>query len=149
MLRFNRTLFLIVLSLSCFFSSSLKAEQSKIIGDYTVHYITVNSNFISPEIAQQYGIVRSPRNAFLNISILKNDDGSGTPVTAVVTGGKANFLSQSKDIEFIEVREGDSIYYLGQFDFSNAENLRFNLEVQPEQSGPTYPLSWTTQLYIN
>jgi len=62
---------------------------------------------------------------------------------------KANFLSQNSTINFIEINEGDAIYYIGQFEFSNAENLRFNIEVQPENNGPVYPLSWTSKLYIN
>jgi hypothetical protein len=133
----------------CFVSLPALAEQSQDFGDYTVHYIAVNSSFISPEIAETYGIVRAPRNAFLNISVIKNTSASGTPVTASISGEKANFLSQNSDIDFIEVREGDAIYYIGQFEFSNAENLRFNLEVQPENTGPVYSLTWTTQLYIN
>ncbi|MFL2840243.1 MAG: DUF4426 domain-containing protein [Pseudohongiellaceae bacterium] len=61
------------------FSSILQAEQSQNINDYTVHYIAVNSNFISPEIAERYGIIRSTRNAFLNISVIKNTSDLGTP----------------------------------------------------------------------
>ena len=131
---------------SWFFPALANAEQSQTFGDYTVHYIAVNSTFISPEIADRYGIVRSARNAFLNISVIKN---TGRAVSARVTGEKANFLSQNSMINFIEVKEGDAIYYIGQFEFSNAENLRFNIEVQPENSGPVYPLSWTEKLYIN
>ncbi|MFL2840242.1 MAG: DUF4426 domain-containing protein [Pseudohongiellaceae bacterium] len=71
------------------------------------------------------------------------------PVAARITGEKANFLSQKSSINFIEIHEGDAIYYIGQFEFSNAENLRFNLEIQPEHTGPVSPITWTTQLYIN
>ncbi len=130
----------------CIFSTLVKAEQSQDFGDYTVHYIAVNSTFISPDIAQRYGIVRSARNAFLNISVIKN---TGAAVSATITGEKANFLSQNSSINFIEVKEGEAIYYIGQFEFSNAENLRFSIEVQPENNGPVYPLTWTTKLYIN
>ncbi len=135
-----------IIVLSNIFTSSVSAEQSQDFGDYTVHYIAVNSTFISPEVAERYGIVRSARNAFLNISVVKN---GSTAVSAEITGEKANFLGQNSMINFIEVSEGNAIYYIGQFEFSNAENLRFNLEVQPENSGPVYPLSWTTKLYIN
>jgi hypothetical protein len=130
----------------CLLSTLVKAEQSQVFGDYTVHYIAVNSTFISPEIAERYGIVRSSRNAFLNISVIKNN---GAAVPALISGIKANFLSQNSTINFIEVNEGEAIYYIGQFEFSNAENLRFNLEIQPENNGPVYPLSWTAKLYIN
>ncbi|MDG2090093.1 MAG: DUF4426 domain-containing protein [Gammaproteobacteria bacterium] len=126
-----------------------QSETSQVIGEYTVHYIAVNSSFISPEIAESYGIVRAPRNAFLNISVIKNTGGTGTSVTAQITGIKANLLGQNTALDFIEIREGDAIYYIGQLEFSNAENLRFNLEIQPENSTRIYPLNWTTKLYIN
>jgi hypothetical protein len=124
--------------------------ESQTFGDYTVHYIAVNSTFISPEIAQQYGIERNRRGAFLNIAVLKNNaDGSTTPVTAAVSGGKQNLLQQSGDIDFKEVREGEAIYYLGQFEFSNAELLRFKVSVQPEQQGNAHTIEWTSTLYAD
>lgn len=128
--------------------SPVGAEE-QLFGDYTVNYVAVYSNFLRPEIAERYGIVRSARNAFVNISVLRNDSSLGTPVSARISGEKENFIGQSEAIEFIEIREGDAIYYIGQFEFSNAENLRFNLSVQPENQGLAYSLSWTTQMYIN
>jgi hypothetical protein len=108
----------------------------------------VNSTFLTPQIASQYGIERNQRTAFLNIAVLhNNDNGSTTPVTATLKGGKRNLLQQGSDIEFREIREGDAIYYIGMFDFSNAEILRFEVDVQPEGTGPTHTLRWSTQLY--
>jgi hypothetical protein len=128
-------------------AATLRAESLD-FGDYTVHYIAVNSTFIEPDIALQYGIERNRRSAFLNISVLKrNADGSTTPVTAVVTGGKQNLMQQQGEISFKEVREGQAIYYIGQFEFSNAELLRFRLQLQPEGRGPAQALEWTTTLY--
>lgn len=117
-------------------------------GDYTIHYIAVNSTFLQPEIAAQYDIVRGPRSAFLNIAVLRdNDNGLGTPVTAVVKGATRNMLQQEGEIPFSEVREGEAIYYIGQFDFSDGEFLRFLVEVQPEGQGPAHTLDWRAQLY--
>ena len=145
-----RLLLLCQLALVTLLLAPAAHAESQTFGDYTVHYIAVNSTFISPEIAQQYGIERNRRGAFLNIAVLKNNaDGSTTPVIAAVSGGKQNLLQQSGDIEFQEVREGDAIYYLGQFEFSNAELLRFNVQVQPEQQGPSHTIEWTTTLYAN
>lgn len=138
-------LFLALLGLS-----GVVSAESKDFGDYTVHYIAVNSTFISPEIAAQYGIVRSARRAFLNIAVLRNNaDGSTTPVTAVISGGKRNLMQQASAIPFEEIREGTAIYYIGQFDFSNAETLRFGIDVQPGGSGPVRQIEWTTQLYAD
>lgn len=133
----------------CLFAVTARAD-SQTFGDYTVHYIAVNSTFIRPEIAAQYGIERNRRGAFLNISVLKNNaDGSTTPVTATISGGKRNLMQQSGSIDFKEVREGEAIYYLGQFTFSNAELLRFTVQVQPESQGPTHEIEWTTTLYAD
>jgi hypothetical protein len=127
---------------------ALLLAESSDFGKYTVHYQAVNSTFLTPKIAAQYGIERNERRAFLNIAVLhNNDDGSTTPVTAVLAGGKQNLLQQGSDIDFREIREGEAIYYIGEFDFSNAEILRFEVKVQPEGTGPSHTLQWSTRLY--
>lgn len=144
----NATLTPFLFSLLLLFGAAVASADEQTFGDYTIHYIAVNSTFLTPQIAAQYGIVRGERRAFLNISVLKNEaDGSTTPVTAVLSGGKRNLLQQASDIPFKEVREGEAIYYIGQFDFSNAEFLRFVVEVQPEGLGPRHAIEWSTQLY--
>jgi hypothetical protein len=142
-----RSLLLLVSALAV--SATVLAEEQT-FGDYTVYYQAVNSTFLTPEIAEQYGIVRSERRAFLNIAVVRNEDGGKTtPVTATLNGIKHNLLQQSQPIEFKVVREGEAIYYIGQFDFSNAEVLRFTLEVAPEGQEPSHPIEWSTQLYSN
>ncbi len=136
-------------ALSMLGAATLRAEEQT-FGDYTVHYQAVNSTFLTPDIAEQYDIVRSERRAFLNIAVLRNaSDGSTMPVTATLNGVKHNLLQQSQAIEFRQIREGESIYYIGQFDFSNAEILRFTVEVQPEGREPGHTLEWNTQLYTD
>ena len=136
------------LLLSCALVSSAALAEEQTFGDYTVHYQAVNSTFLSPEIAEQYDIVRSERRAFLNIAVLRNeDDGSTTPVTATLNGSKHNLLQQAEAIEFRQIREGEAIYYIGQFDFSDREVLRFTLEVHPEGQEGAHTIEWTTQLY--
>lgn len=131
-------------------ASTFSQAESQDFAEYTVHYIAVNSTFLEPDIAKQYNIVRASRRAFLNIAVLHNNaDGSTTPVVAKLNGGKQNLMQQVGNIDFEEIREGDAIYYIGQFDFSNAELLRFNVEVQPENKGPTRHIEWTTTLYAD
>lgn len=128
-------------------SSAARAETTE-CGDHTVHHIAVNSTFIQPDIARQYGIVRASRNAFLNISVLHRDaDGDTTPVTATLSGSRSNLMQQSNLIDFREVREGEAIYYIGEFQFSNAELLRFRVELQPVGAERSCLLEWTTTLY--
>lgn len=140
----------ILLLLCCTWLSSSATAAEETFGEYTVHYIAVNSTFITPEIARQYGIVRGSRNAFVNLAVLRNEvDGSTTPVTATITGSHRNLMQQSVDIGFREIREGSAIYYIGEFSFSNAEILRFNVTVQPESERRPHTFEWRTQLYTD
>jgi hypothetical protein len=119
-------------------------------GEYTVYYQAVNSTFITPDIAEQYGIVRSDRRAFLNISVVKNEvDGTTPAVPATISGGKRNLLGQTGNIEFREIREAAAIYYIGEFDFSNTERVRFSVDVQPENSETSHEIRWEARMYNN
>jgi hypothetical protein len=130
--------------------SAFAIAEEATFGNYTVHYQAVNSTFLRPEIADQYGIVRSERRAFLNVAVLRNEEGGKTtPVTATITGTKHNLLQQANTIDFALVREGTAIYYIGQFDFSDREVVRFTLEVAPEGKTPAHRIEWSTQLYSN
>jgi len=145
----KKTLFILTLCGLNFLACRAMAASEN-FGDYSIYYQAVNSTFINADIARQYGIVRSDRRAFLNISVLKNQaDGSSTAVTAQVNGGKRNLLGQTGNIEFREIREGQAIYYIGEFDYSNAEIVRFRLDVTPEGSDKSHEIAWETRMYNN
>lgn len=126
----------LLVSLLCICSalwSSARAEQSLTQNGYEVHYNAFNSGFLLPEVAQANGLTRSKVMALLNVSVLKlNADGSKTPVTAQVSGEAKNLIGQFKTIEFKKIDEGNAIYYLGSFRFSDEELLNFDLSVQPD-----------------
>lgn len=113
--------------------SVAQAEQSLVQGDYEVHYNAFNSGFLTPEVAQANGLTRSKVMALLNISVLKiGSDGVKKPVNALVSGEAKNLIGQVKTINFSKIDEGDAIYYLGSFRFSDEELLKFDLQVQPD-----------------
>lgn len=142
-----KTLYATLLATAALLTLPLQLQAaSESFGDYTVYYQAVNSTFINEDIAQQYGIVRSDRRAFLNVSVMKNGT---TAVTAQVSGEKRNLIQQNQHIEFREIREGKAIYYIGEFDFSNAENVRFTLEIQPEDASTSRQINWETRMYNN
>jgi len=136
----------LLLSLLSLLPAALHAESAT-FGEYTLYYQAVNSTFINADIAEQYGIVRSDRRAFLNISVSKKIGNAMTAVTAAVSGGKRNLLGQVGDIEFREIREENAIYYIGEFEYSNAEIVRFTIDVQPEMSGQSHEIRWETRMY--
>ena len=114
MLRINTVFTVFLAGLLLAFSSltwaNSRGEQKQVFGDYEVHYIGLTSNFLSPEVAQAYGIQRSRKMGFLSISVLntKDNEDLGVPVTAKVTGTFKNLIGQAIELEFKEIKETDS-----------------------------------------
>lgn len=121
----------IITFLCCFliFTFSSQAENMKKLGDLNVHYIALNSTFLTPDIARSYGITRSKINALINISVLDNTQ-QGNPAKSVNLVGKArNLLGQQKTLAFTEVKEGDAIYYLAELSFTHEEIFNFTIDI--------------------
>lgn len=104
------------------------AEQKETLGNWDVHYIVVNSTFFNPEVAKQYGLVRSKYNALVNISVLDSDSQKAQIVG--MQGTATNLLGTQKTLSFKKVQEGDAIYYLATLSFRDQETYRFNIEIQ-------------------
>ncbi|MEP0356067.1 DUF4426 domain-containing protein [Paraglaciecola sp.] len=107
------------------FTSLVKAEQKVDLGSWEVHYITLNSTFLTPEVAKQYGIVRSKYNGLINISVL--DRQAKTAQSVILTGEAKNLLGVVKKLSFKQVTEGDAIYYLAPLSFSDLEQYRITI----------------------
>ena len=107
-----------------------------LFGNYEVHYSAFNSTFLSPQIASAYKLERGSRYGIVNVSILDVEKKSlGKAVAGRIKGRVINLLSQSSGLDFNEVREGDAIYYLASFRFSDDDSLIFKLDVQPVIGG--------------
>ncbi|GGB97525.1 hypothetical protein GCM10011352_24570 [Marinobacterium zhoushanense] len=129
---------------------SAQAEQSISDGKYEIHYNAFNSTFITPEVAQQYNLTRSSVRALVNVTILKiGDDGGKTPVRAQVRGQAANLLQQAQQLEFQLVDEGQAMYYIGSFRFTEEEKQIITLEVQPDANMPPYNIEFEQTFYTN
>jgi len=128
----------------------LAAQQAEDFGDFEVHYSTLNTNMLSPEVARAYGIQRSGNRAMLNITVLdKNDTGLNTAMTARVSAEATNLTGQRRVIELEEIRDQDAIYYIGTFRIHNEETLNFRVSVQPEGSPRPREFSFRQQFYVN
>lgn len=126
----NLCLKLLIASLMYFIAlANANAENMKKLGSMNVHYIAIGSTFLTPEIAKLHDIKRSRYNGLINISVLDNSK-QGMPAKRVSITGKAkNNVGQSKIIEFQEVTEGSSIYYLAQVRYDNEETIHFDLTI--------------------
>ena len=117
----------ICLALVLLLCSFAHAEQKQSFGPYDAHYIIIPTAMLKPTIAAQYGIVRSPTQALVNISLIERD---GLPLPTEVTGSYRNLLEQTFPLTFREVREGEAIYYLATFRYTDRDVLRFTFEVK-------------------
>tara|TARA_R110002167_G_scaffold125596_3_gene305878 strand:- start:27 stop:479 length:453 start_codon:yes stop_codon:yes gene_type:complete len=120
--------FLIIsLTLGLLLSSPVSAEQKQELGSWEVHYIALNSTFLTPQVAKQYGIVRSKFNGLINISVLDRQDKAAQSV--VLTGEAKNLLGVIKKLTFKQVTEGKAIYYLAVLPFSDLEQYRISINI--------------------
>ncbi|TCK16512.1 DUF4426 domain-containing protein [Marinobacterium mangrovicola] len=127
-----------------------QAEQKISDGKYEIHYNAFNSSFITPEVAQQYDLTRSQYRALVNVAVLRlEEDGSKTPVRAQIRGEAANLLQQAQQLEFKLIDEGNALYYLGSFRFTEDEKLSINLQVQPDANADPYNIEFEQTFYVD
>jgi len=108
------------------------AENSTKFPGYTIHHNALTTDALTPEIASAYHIRRSINRALLNVSVLKDsEDGKGTPVHAIVRATARYLTGHRRPVHMREIREGDAIYYIGDFPVAHNENLTFIIEVIP------------------
>lgn len=125
-----------------------RGEKKQVFGNYEVHYIGLNSSFLSEEVAQAYDIPRSRSLAYLSISVLKTDEGDvPVPVSAKLTGQIKNLIGQSREIEFREIKETNAVYYVSTFRFDKNEIYRISLQTTPEGQKRTFDVNFSQQFY--
>lgn len=119
-----------VLALMLLFSTA-QADQKVTFNGYELHYIALNSTMLTPEIAGQYGLVRSGQQALLNLSVLeqrRNDVAVPVP-NAEVTVRVRNLLGQSNRLDMRVIEEQNARYFIGTVPFDDREVLWFDIVV--------------------
>ncbi|MEN8214012.1 MAG: DUF4426 domain-containing protein [Pseudomonadota bacterium] len=130
-------------------SSAAVAENSTRIDGYTVHHNIITTDFLSEDVARSYGIIRSKNRAMLNVSVIKEKEGTtGTPVTADVKASSTNIYGQQRGLNLREIHEADAIYYIGTFLVRNRETLNFHLDVKPEGESNYSPAAFSEEFFI-
>lgn len=146
-----KTIFFILLGLFLSLGSNAEntAPLSSTFNEYTVHHSTFNSTFIKPDIAAAYKITRAKNKTLINISVtrtINNKTSLGLP--AITTGTATNLIQQQYALEFIEIREKNTIYYIAQLPHGNEEIFHFNFLVTPKDTKKTHEISFTKKLYF-
>jgi len=82
------------------------------------------------------------------LSVIRDVPGTtGTAVTAQIEATSRNLQGQIREIAMREVREGQAIYYLGEFPVEHGETLRFDLKVRPQGSASSYAVELSQDFY--
>ncbi len=131
-------------------STPAQAQLSQRFGPYELHYSVVNTTFLEPAVAAEYGIARGRRRAILNLSLREHlDDGTTVARPLDINGSSWDLTQQRVYFDFIEVREGPAIYYIGEFKFINREWRFFEADFKPEGSSERFTWEYKYQMYIN
>lgn len=115
------------------------------LGGWEIHYNTVATTFLQPEIAARYEIPRSRARSLLNIAVLDATEAGKPAVDAQVTAYFLNILGQRSNLDMQRVQEGSAIYFIDDFGHDDDENLRFFIEITV--GNETQTLRFNDQFY--
>ena len=131
-------------------SSAVFAENSTKVDGYTIHHNVITTDFLSDDIARSYGIIRSKNRAMLNVSVIKDKEGTtGTPVSASVKANMTNIYGQQRGLNLRAIHETDAIYYIGTFLVRNGETLNFHIDVKPEGASKYSPVAFSEEFFVD
>ncbi|QSX32856.1 DUF4426 domain-containing protein [Shewanella avicenniae] len=106
------------------------AEQKLQVGHYDIHYSALPSTFISPSVAQTYGIQRSRYLALVNIVVMDMRQANGVQIPVEINGIATNLLEARFKLKFREIKEGQSVYYIAQLPYRDSEEIHFHLSIK-------------------
>lgn len=141
----NKLILTALLAFSC--ASYTNAENMKKMDDINVHYMAINSTFLTPEIAKAYGLERSRFKGLVNISVLDNSQKGNPAKTVIMTGKARNDVGQIKSLEFTEIKEGNAVYYLAQVSYANEETIYFDINISDK--GKQHNLKFSQKFYVD
>lgn len=119
-------------------------------GTHIIYFNVINSDFITPDVAKQYNIVRSKNRALVNVSVhKKNPDNSTTSVVAALNDKVSNLTGQLKSVTWNKVNEGEAIYYIGQIPIANGETLIFDMKIIPQGHDDPIPVKFQQRLFTD
>lgn len=146
------------LSLICAFALSFTlapavsadaTETSRETDTHIFYFNVLNSAFLTPEIAQQYGINRSNYRAVLNLAVHEKTAAGSKAIPVILEGSVTNIVQQQRALEFQEVNESQALYYLSDFRISDDDLLTFKLLIKTHADAPGYELNFKRRVYTS
>lgn len=127
----------------CGITNQVVAEQKFEFEDWEVHYSVFNSMFLTPEVAEKYGITRARDRAVITISVL---DPESKSVAVDLTGSYKNQLSQEYKLKFTKIDE-TAVYFVSTLRFTDREILRFSVVAALPQGNRE--MSFQQKMYVD
>jgi hypothetical protein len=138
----KRLLLVICLLIAPVLGQAFEETLYKQHGEHKIFYSAFSSSFIAPDIAVANNIVRGKGKGLVNIAMVKK---LGVGVPGTVTGTVSNILQQTQTLEFVAVREQNTVYYLAPFKFDNEDFLTFKIDVKPQTDNLSYGYNFKFQ----
>jgi hypothetical protein len=124
-------------------------ESTKDFGEYVLYFNALNTDQLSPDIAREYGIVRSKSRALLNVSIhRKLANGQTEAVTGAVSASAINLNGQLKTMTLREIREDTAIYYIGELGITDGEVLIYTIDATPSNDPSRFTVRFKKQFFV-
>ena len=125
MIRWLALLLLLVTGLA-------QAQGQQTIGDYQVYYSAFPSGFLTPEVARDYGILRSRTRGVLLVSVKR----AGEPVRVRIEAQVGPGGGRLQPLELRAVQTDDVVSYIGSFAIAEGESRQFQLHIRPPDGEP-------------
>lgn len=109
-----------------------QAQGQQAAGDYQVYYSAFPSGFLTPEVARDYGILRSRTRGVLLVSVKR----AGQPVAARIEAQVGPGGGRLQPLELRPVQTDGVISYIGSFAIADGESRQFQLRVTPADGEP-------------
>ncbi|MDY7535966.1 DUF4426 domain-containing protein [Pseudomonas sp. Bout1] len=129
------------LSVSAMAADAIDGNRQKEFGDITVHYNTLTTSFLTPEMAQEAGIVRSKDQGMINVFVNKGVE----PIDATVTGTIKDLGGKSEMLTFKKITQKGSTLYVAQYAVPQQETKVFTINV--ETGGKAHGFSFNQELF--
>lgn len=128
------------------FAPDTKASGGRFLDfdNYQAYYTVFPSTFIPADIAAKAGLKRGKRLHYMNILVSPAGKYGGVPST--VSGQFKNLMQQAGELNFTEIKEKDTVYYLAPFKIQGEDTLHFDLDfVLPD--GRSVSDTFSTKVY--
>lgn len=116
----------VLLLLAALLATPIQASDRYSTKEVELYSVAVPTTELTAEAAKNYNVERSPTRGLLTVTLVKKDK-SGTTETlpGQVYAGAINLRNNLSNIPIREFHDGNSVYYLGEFQVSAPDTLRF------------------------